>query len=125
MRIARTQEAFGEAQITPSRCSYTATTAGVSEIPAWVEDMDDDRAYMELVLSNAQGELSPLEIGMHALRYVPRANGGRGKKGGLCEYADRLNRDFSDILKYRKGAEVLEKCGNIPTVADLLIKAST
>jgi hypothetical protein len=35
--------------------------------PAWVREMDDDTAFMQLVLSNAQGELSPLERGMHAL----------------------------------------------------------
>ena len=32
--------------------------------------MDDETAYMELVKSNAQGELSALEIGIHALDTV-------------------------------------------------------
>jgi hypothetical protein len=29
--------------------------------------MSDEDAYMALVLNNAQGELTPLEIGLHAL----------------------------------------------------------
>ena len=44
-----------------------ARRAGLQQIPAWVREMDDDTAFMQLVLSNAQGELSPLERGMHAL----------------------------------------------------------
>jgi hypothetical protein len=32
--------------------------------------LDDEAAYMELATSNAQGELSPLEIGLHALQFV-------------------------------------------------------
>lgn len=39
----------------------------LASIPAWVREMDDDTAYMELVRSNAQGELTALERGMHAL----------------------------------------------------------
>lgn len=88
-----------------------AARAGLAELPAWVEDLDDDRAYMELVLSNAQGELSPLEIGMHALHWVAKGNGGRGQKGGLREYASRIGRDESFIRQIRKAAEVAEKCG--------------
>jgi hypothetical protein len=33
--------------------------------------MDDERAFMELATSNNQGELAPLEIGIHALKAVP------------------------------------------------------
>lgn len=44
-----------------------ARRAGLEQIPAWVREMDDETAFMQLVLSNAQGELSPLERGMHAL----------------------------------------------------------
>ena len=39
-----------------------AEKAGLSEIWAWCEELDDHQALMELVTSNAQGELSPLEI---------------------------------------------------------------
>ncbi len=44
-----------------------AERAGLDAAPCWVREMDDATAYMALVLNNAQGELSPLEIGMHAL----------------------------------------------------------
>jgi hypothetical protein len=34
---------------------------------AAIFEMDDVTAYMALALNNAQGELSPLEVGLHAL----------------------------------------------------------
>lgn len=61
--------------------------AGLDAVPCWVRHMDDDEAYMQLALGNVQGELSPLEIGMHALRAVPLAEGGRGLKGGISACA--------------------------------------
>jgi ParB-like chromosome segregation protein Spo0J len=44
-----------------------ARRAGLKTIPAWVRMMEDDTALMQLVLANAQGELSALERGIHAL----------------------------------------------------------
>jgi ParB family transcriptional regulator, chromosome partitioning protein len=44
-----------------------ARRAGLAQIPAWVREMDETAAFMQLVLANAQGELSPLERGLHAL----------------------------------------------------------
>jgi ParB/RepB/Spo0J family partition protein len=44
-----------------------ALLAGLTEVPCWVREHDDEAAYMVLVKSNAQGELSRLEQGMHAL----------------------------------------------------------
>lgn len=43
--------------------TVAARRAGLKQIPAWVREMDDDTAFMQLVLANAQGELSPLERG--------------------------------------------------------------
>lgn len=43
-----------------------AERAGLSEVPCWVRTMDDDEAYMQLVLCNTQSELHPLEEGKHA-----------------------------------------------------------
>ena len=43
-----------------------AIKKGFASIWCWVEDMDDAKAFMELVTSNNQGELDPLEIGIHA-----------------------------------------------------------
>jgi len=79
---------------------------------AWVENQDDSAAFMELVTSNSQGELSPLEIGLHALKAVPLSEGGRGKKGGLSEYATRLGKDKGNLARYRDGAEVYVAVAN-------------
>ena len=81
---------------------------------AWVEEMPDDQAFMELVLSNNQGELSPLEIGIHALTAVPKGKGGRGKKGGLSQYAEKVGKKQQDVSTYRKAGEVFASC-EIPT----------
>ena len=43
-------------------------------MPCWVRELDDDAAYMLLLTSNAQGELSPLERGMHALGATQRVS---------------------------------------------------
>lgn len=81
-----------------------ARRAGLSEVPAWVREMDDDEAFMQLVLSNTQGELSPLEIGMHALTFES-AQGKAG--GGLQAYADRIGADRSRISQLRSAAKVV------------------
>jgi ParB-like chromosome segregation protein Spo0J len=44
-----------------------AHRAGLPEVPCWLRDLNDDAAYMLLATSNAQGELSALERGTHAL----------------------------------------------------------
>jgi site-specific DNA-methyltransferase (adenine-specific) len=85
-----------------------ARRAGLSEVPAWVRLMDDDEAFMQLVLSNTQGELSPLEIGVHALKAVPLAQGGRGKRGGLSEYAERAGFGEDSLRQWRAAAQVAE-----------------
>src|SRR2546427_759057 len=56
------------------RCE-AAKRKGLQKVWCWVEEMDDDEARMQLVLSNSQGELSPLEYGLHALKAVPKAQG--------------------------------------------------
>ena len=63
----------------------SAAKAGITEIPCWVRELDDDAAYMALVTSNSQGELSPLEIGLHALHCAESAQGKKG--GGIAAYA--------------------------------------
>lgn len=45
-----------------------AQQAGLEKIPAWVQNMSDDEAYMFLLQDNNQKELAPLEIGLHALK---------------------------------------------------------
>jgi N6-adenosine-specific RNA methylase IME4/ParB-like chromosome segregation protein Spo0J len=85
-----------------------ATKAGFKNVWCWSEDMDDDAAYMALATSNNQGELSPLEIGLHALHCVALEKGGRGKKGGLSEYAAALGKRRQNVENYRDAAEVAQ-----------------
>ena len=98
-----------------------AQQAGCSVLPCWVKDLDDEAAFMELVLANNQGELSPLEYGMHVLKYVELSEGGRGKKGGLSEYARVVGKAKSKISEYKDGAFVFQNCSLVGTV--LLDKA--
>jgi ParB-like chromosome segregation protein Spo0J len=83
-------------------------------VPCWVRDMDDDEAFMQLILTNTQGELSALEEGHHVHYYVERGHvGGRGNKGGLREYARRLNKNVNSLIQRRDAYAVYEKCTNI------------
>lgn len=88
-----------------------ARRAGLTEIPAWVRQMDDDEAFMQLVLGNTQGELSPLEIGTHALRAVPLQQGKAG--GGLTAYAKRIGWTGEYVGQLRSAAEVLVSLPNL------------
>jgi len=82
-----------------------AKRAELNEIPCHIVEMTDDEAYMELMLSNQQSEISPLELGIHLLR-MPQAKSGRGNIGGLREYARLTGRDQADLCRYRQGASV-------------------
>ena len=84
-----------------------ATTAGLTHLWAWVQEMTDADALMELALDNSQGEWSPLFYGIHALEYVELGSKGRGKKGGLREYARSVGFDHSYILRCTQAAKVL------------------
>jgi site-specific DNA-methyltransferase (adenine-specific) len=86
-----------------------AKRAGIADLPCWVRDMDDEAAYMALVTSNSQGELSPLEIGMHALHCVALGSGGRGQKGGLSAYAEKVGKHKDTISTARMAAAVFQK----------------
>jgi len=107
-----------------------ATKAGLAEIPAWVREMTDDEAYMELALSNSQSQLSNLEKGLHALRYAEKGKvgAGAGNKGGVSEYAKQVNIARGTLDGYINAAEVFENiriCGdleNIRTCGDLMDK---
>ena len=54
--------------------------------------------------------------GLHALEAVPVAKGGRGKKGGLSEYAEKVGRVKSKITEYRQAGEVVVNCSLEGTV---------
>lgn len=88
-----------------------ADKAGIKDVWCWVHDISDDEAYMLLATSNNQGELSPLEIGIHIFHYEPKrlpAEKGAGNKGGLAAYARRIGKAKSTISEYRNAAEVIE-----------------
>lgn len=88
-----------------------AKRAGLGVVPCWVREMDDDEAFMGLILANVQGELSPLEEGHHVHHFVERGEvGGMGKRGGLREYARRLNRNEATLRQRRASYRVYEKC---------------
>jgi hypothetical protein len=61
-------------------------------------------------IANNQGELSPLEYGLHALHCVPmgKVGAGRGNKDGLSEYARTVSREESTLRAWRKAATVYE-----------------
>jgi len=100
-----------------------ARRAGMDKVPCWVRDLSDDEAYMQLALGNVQGELSPLEIGIHALKAVDTSDGGRGIVGGVSEYARQLGQDRGNLTAYRQGAEVLAATKNLCNVTQVLDKA--
>lgn len=102
-----------------------AKRAGLTEVPCFIRDeIDEEQAYMVLATANAQGELSPLEVGMHALHYVEKSTGGRGKKGGLSEYAERVGRSRQILERHRDAAKVAEKVQLELQVSDYLDKAA-
>jgi len=83
-----------------------ARRSGLESVPCWVRDMDDDEAFMQLVLGNSQGELSPLEIGIHADQAVGISKGGRGQSGGISAYAKRIGRAQPDVSRLAAAARV-------------------
>lgn len=90
-----------------------ARRAGIEELPCFVrEDLDEGEAYMVLATANAQGELSPLEIGMHALHLPDKGKHGKG----LSAYAKKLGVDERAIRRNRDGAEVWEKIGHMSEI---------
>ena len=90
-----------------------AMKAGIDAVPCWVRELDDEAAYMELRRCNSQGELSPLESGMHALN-LPEAKGGAGVEGGLSAYARELGLDRKTVRQQRNAAEVVKYVGVDP-----------
>jgi SAM-dependent methyltransferase len=88
-----------------------ARRKGLTHVWAWVEDLDDRAAFMELVTSNSQGELSPLEIGIHALKAVPKEQGRKG--GGLKVYAKGLGKSERYVGQLWQAAEVLTSTSEV------------
>ena len=86
-----------------------AREAGFKEVPAWVREMDDAEAFMQLLLCNAQGQLHPLEKGEHARLAVD--------KGGmkLADYARGINENEDTVKNWFLAARVAQKrCTDTP-----------
>jgi hypothetical protein len=60
-------------------------------------------AYMALALCNAQGELHPLEEGLHAL----------GSGLSKAEYATKVGKGETTIQDRRQAAAIANSCGRI------------
>jgi hypothetical protein len=87
-----------------------AKRAALAEVPCWVKDLDDDEAFMQLVLCNEQSELSKIERAVHVYRYGERSSigAGRGNKGGLSEYARRVERPQQRVSEQYAVGELVE-----------------
>lgn len=97
-----------------------ARRAGLAEVPTWVREMDDDEAFMLLVLENTQGELTRIERAIHVYRYGERGERGRGKKGGLSEYARRIDRAQPRVSEDYAVGELVENHRTCDSFTDLL-----
>ena len=76
-----------------------ANKAGIEDVPAWVVDMDDDQAYMALAADNAQGEMTLVELAIHA----SGVKTARGKEGeGVKAWAETMQRDEQRVHELRR-----------------------
>src|SRR4051812_7628978 len=85
----------------------------MAEVPCFVEDLDDDAAFAGLVTANIQTPLHPLEKGRHVRAYLRRkgelgAGGGRGRRGGVREYARRFGAAEPTVRNWASAAELDE-----------------
>lgn len=96
-----------------------AVKAGLDTVPCWVREMDDDTAYMALATSNSQGELSPLEIGLHALGLDMDKRGRGASGGGLKGYAESVGKDPGSITRCRQAATVVRAINCVNAINDL------
>jgi hypothetical protein len=110
---AMVEAGFREKQIAvPLDPKKAARRAALVEVPCWVKEMTDEEAYMALVRGNLQGELSGLEIGLHALECVGKAKGGKGKKGGIAAYASLMGMKQQTLSDRIAAAEVAQTYRN-------------
>lgn len=83
-----------------------AIAAGLRDVPCWVREMSDEKAFMELVNANNQGELDILEIGLHADEATEKGKWGKSVKA-YAEETGRKQQTVSDaVLAARVAREV-------------------
>jgi protein gp37 len=80
-------------------------------VPAWVREMTDEEAFMQLALANAQTGLTPLERGRHALMATTRS----GKNGGtsITKYAEQIGRKEQSVRNESWAYEVFQESTNV------------
>jgi hypothetical protein len=74
--------------------------------------MTDEEAFRELLFSNAQDDLKPLEIGLHVLKAVGHGKAGRGKKGGIREYARQMGANEQTMMDWVRAGAVAKLYGH-------------
>ncbi|MGA7312635.1 MAG: DNA methyltransferase [Silvibacterium sp.] len=89
-----------------------AKRAGLKEVPCFVLELTDEEAKDELLYSNSQSELAPLEIGLYLLKTVGRGHAGRGNKSGIAKHARIMHATRESYQQYLNAAEVAVKYGN-------------
>lgn len=100
-----------------------AIKAGLSHVPCWVVEMNDDEAYMALATSNNQGELAQLEYGLHAVEINPNKRG-RGNKGSeRLDYAGSIGKSKSYVSQAVGAAKVANTVKEFSPLNTLLNKA--
>lgn len=82
-----------------------AEKAGLTTGPCWVREMSDEAASRALVLNTAQGELQPLDVGLHA----------RNRGLSIREYAKRTGEKPHNIRPRIASAKGIPPCRHIPT----------
>jgi site-specific DNA-methyltransferase (adenine-specific) len=97
--------------------------------------MTDEEAFMDLVRSNTQGELSPLEIGIHALECIEKNINRHSKSGeGLSGYAEMIGKSNSHVSNCKQSAMVYKSFlefrrrnsrNEVLSATDLLTKSSS
>jgi site-specific DNA-methyltransferase (adenine-specific) len=95
----------------------------LDKVPCWVEEMDDDAAYMALATSNNQGELAQLEYGLHAVE-LPEASRGKGNKGSKrLDYASLIGKSKGYVSQGVGAAKVVCVVKKFTAVNNLMDKA--
>jgi hypothetical protein len=85
-------------------------------IPAWVRKYSDEEAYMQLMLSNVQSGLRPLERGRHA--HLATTKYGKNGTNSVAQYAAQLNRKEQTVRDEVHAWEVAEST-DIGGIVDL------
>ncbi len=82
-----------------------AVAEGLDHLVAFVAEMTDEEALVELLFTNVQHGLTPLEVGLHVLKIEP-AQGRAGQ--GLDSLAKTLGVAPSRLRRYRHAARAFE-----------------